>query len=145
MKKWVKFAIAGAVVVSVVAYLMVTGLTSYSVYYLKVADLVKNPQMYDAKGARLSGNVVEGSVAKDTLNAKLLTFDIADTDGSKLSVEYTGVVPDAFEEGVEVIVEGRYDPNATKFYAKTLLAKCPSKYEGADPAEHEAATASLNQ
>lgn len=145
MKKWVKFAIAGAVVAGVVVYLMVTGLTSYSVYYLKVADLVKNPQMYDAKGARISGNVVDGSVAKDTLNAKLLKFDIADTDGSKLSVEYTGVVPDAFEEGVEVIVEGRYDPTVTKFYAKTLLAKCPSKYEGADPAEHEAATVSLKQ
>lgn len=142
MKKWVKFAVACAVVVGVVTYLMVTGLTSYSVYYLKVADIVNNPQMYETKGARISGNVVEGSVFKDKLDAKLLRFHLADEDGSEMVVEYKGVIPDAFEEGVTVIVEGKYSQAETKFHAKTLLAKCPSKYEGADPAEHNDAVAS---
>jgi hypothetical protein len=36
---------------------------------------------------------------------------------------------DAFKEGVQVIVEGRYDKDTNTFKAKTLLAKCPSKYE----------------
>lgn len=144
MKKWVKFAVAGSAVAAVVAYLMITGLTNYSVYYLKVADLINDPHMYNAKGARISGEVVEGSIYKDKENAKLMRFDLADEDGSKMSVEYTGVVPDAFEEGVTVIVEGKYDPDQTKFYAKTLLAKCPSRYEGEDPAAHNEATASIN-
>ena len=142
MKKWMKFAVAGAAIAGVIIYLLATGINNYSVYYLKVSELIANPHLYENKGTRLSGDVVEGTIYKDKLNPKLLRFDIADKDGSKMKVEYNGVVPDAFEEGVEVIVEGKYDVAKAMFLAKRLLAKCPSKYEGADPAEHNAAIAS---
>ena len=42
-------------------------------------------------------------------------------------VHYRGALPDTFEKGAEVIVEGRMEGNA--FTAKTLMTKCPSKYE----------------
>jgi cytochrome c-type biogenesis protein CcmE len=42
-------------------------------------------------------------------------------------VNYRGALPDTFEKGAEVIVEGRMD--GTAFTAKTLMTKCPSKYE----------------
>ena len=44
-----------------------------------------------------------------------------------LPVTYQGTVPDAFKEGIEVVVEGKYN-NGT-FWASNILTKCPSKYE----------------
>ena len=48
--------------------------------------------------------------------------------GAVLPVRYRGVIPDTFMENSEVVVEGALDGQV--FAAHTLLAKCPSKYEG---------------
>jgi len=37
-------------------------------------------------------------------------------------------VPDTFKPGAEVIVEGRMEQGGA-FNAKTLMTKCPSKYQ----------------
>jgi cytochrome c-type biogenesis protein CcmE len=42
-------------------------------------------------------------------------------------VVYKGVRPGSFEDGVEVLVEGRYKDGV--FTAENVLTKCPSKYE----------------
>ena len=65
-------------------------------------------------------------------------------DDSFIKVEYKGIVPDAFQEEVEVIVEGTYDEVNKKFVANSLLAKCPSRYEGMDKEEHNKAMAEIN-
>lgn len=139
MKKWVKFAIAGAIAVGVTAYLLTTGLSQHGIYYAEVSELLENPVKFNTKGARISGEVAQGSVLKDVMDKKLLRFSIKDQKNASMAVEYKGVVPDAFEEGVTVILEGNYDTLKKVFYAKTLMAKCPSKYEGKDPAEHNTA------
>jgi cytochrome c-type biogenesis protein CcmE len=69
-----------------------------------------------------------------------LEFDITDRDGGEsLPVSYTGVVPDPFREGREVIVTGRLDESGTFMAEKdSLITKCPSKFSdeaAADP-EH---------
>jgi cytochrome c-type biogenesis protein CcmE len=46
-----------------------------------------------------------------------------------MNVVYNGIIPDAFTEDVQVIVEGKYHKDTNTFNASTLLAKCPSKYE----------------
>ena len=145
MKKGIKFAIAGVIVVGVIAYLMFSGLSQHTVYYVEVSELLADPAKYETKGARLSGDVVENTIVKDTMEKKLLQFDITDAQGAVMSVEYRGVVPDAFEEGVTVILEGNYDMAKKVFNAKTLMAKCPSKYEGEDPAGHVAAMEEMNK
>ena len=133
MKKYVKFVIVAVIVIGAVAYLTVSGFSKSGIYYLEVSELLNNPKLYNAKGSRISGKVVRGSAVKNSVDSKLLEFQIEDTKGEKLSVEYSGVVPDAFEEGVIVIVEGKYDPDTSKFYANKLMAKCPSKYEPESP------------
>ena len=140
MNKWIKFGVAAVVVVGVIAYLMISGLSQHTIYYLEVSELLEDPTKFDMKGARISGDVVANSIVKDTMDKKLLQFAISDANGTAMNVEYKGVVPDAFEEGVTVIVEGNYDPVKQIFFANTLLAKCPSKYEGEDPADHVATT-----
>jgi len=70
-----------------------------------------------------------------------LKFEITDRDGTgeALPVSYTGVVPDPFREGREVIVTGRLDDDGTFMAEKdSLITKCPSKFSdeaAADP-EH---------
>ncbi|NUQ70715.1 MAG: cytochrome c maturation protein CcmE [Chthonomonadales bacterium] len=63
-----------------------------------------------------------------------LKFDITDMQGSKdrMTVVYRKPKPENFANATSVEAIGRYSDNA--FQAHTLLVKCPSKYEGADPA-----------
>ncbi len=136
MSKIVKLVLAGVVVVSAIGYLLFTGLTDHTMYYAEVTELLSDPSKYNAKGMRVSGEVVPDSVIDGELNKKLIKFQVVDTQGSSMHVEFGGVVPDAFEEGVTVILEGNYNPEKEIFVAKTLLAKCPSKYETEDPNAH---------
>jgi cytochrome c-type biogenesis protein CcmE len=48
-----------------------------------------------------------------------------------LAVAYTGVVPDMFAEGRDVIIEGRYADGVLR--AQTIMTSCPSKYEPEAP------------
>jgi len=65
-----------------------------------------------------------------------LEFEIADRDGGDetLPVSYSGVVPDPFRDGREVIVTGKLAEDGTFVAEKdSLITKCPSKF--ADEAE----------
>jgi cytochrome c-type biogenesis protein CcmE len=61
-----------------------------------------------------------------------ITFTISDSNGQSLPVVYSGIVPDIFAPGIQVVVEGHYTGQGP-FQAQTLLAKCPSKFTAATP------------
>lgn len=128
MKKSWKLFLAAAVFAVAVGYLFITGLGSESVYYLEVSELLQQPEKYNSKGMRVSGDVVTGTVVKD-FKKQYLEFDMADAAGKTMRVIYKGIIPDTFKEDIQVIVEGRYDKGAMVFNAATVLTKCPSKYE----------------
>ena len=74
----------------------------------------------------LTGKVVDGSVKR---HGAELRFRIRDRNGStSVPVRYTGVVPDPFREGREVIVSVR--KQVAKFVCEpdSLVTKCPSKF-----------------
>jgi cytochrome c-type biogenesis protein CcmE len=74
----------------------------------------------------LTGKVVEDSVDKD---GDRLTFRIRDRDGREsLPVTYSGVVPDPFREGREVIVSGELERGTFVAERDSLITKCPSKF-----------------
>ena len=126
-----KFVVAGAIVLVAIGYLVLTGLSSASVYYLTVGEL-QGQAAGSATGGigtrpvRVSGDVVPGSIARD---GSTVRFAIADGGGS-LPVIYSGVIPDIFGDNMQVVVEGRTGPDGT-FQATNLFAKCPSKFEAA--------------
>jgi cytochrome c-type biogenesis protein CcmE len=70
--------------------------------------------------------VVAGTVESHADN--VFQFTVTDDEGAMIPVVYTGAVPDTFQEGADVVVEGRLTPRGV-FEADRLLAKCPSKYE----------------
>lgn len=74
------------------------------------------------KPVRLNGKVAEGSFKslKDH-------YEFVVTDGkAKIKVSYSGVLPNSFDEGREVIADGVYKGDI--FKAENLMVKCPSKY-----------------
>jgi cytochrome c-type biogenesis protein CcmE len=114
----VVFVLAGA-------YLAYSGARSSMAYYLTVGELLDRSTALKEADIRLSGLVATGSIAHDPV-AGMLAFQV--TDGVRiLPVRYRGVVPDAFKDGAEVVVEGRFDGRT--FTAVRLFAKCPSKFE----------------
>jgi cytochrome c-type biogenesis protein CcmE len=90
-------------------------------------------QLLQQKGSgdyKLTGKVVDGSVKRQ---GDELSFEIRDRAGTaSVPVTYTGVVPDPFRDGREVIVDGRLDGNRFVAERDSLVTKCPSKFENAD-------------
>lgn len=112
------------ILISVVSYLIISSVKTTMVYYYTVSELYAQLPDFSCR--------VNGKVVKNTLKHLPNTFDyyFEITDGKKkLPVQYKGVVSDIFQEGIEVVAEGKYDKNKKIFIAQSLLTKCPSKYE----------------
>ena len=78
---------------------------------------------------KLTGKVVDGSVKRD---GETMSFQIRDREGTeKVPVTYSGVVPDPFRDGREVIVDGRLKDGTFVAERDSLVTKCPSKFENA--------------
>ena len=74
----------------------------------------------------LTGKVAPGSVER---TEEGLRFKIRDRTGpTAVPVEYSGVVPDPFREGREVIVSGRMQEGSFVAERDSLVTKCPSKF-----------------
>ncbi|HEX7240747.1 MAG TPA: cytochrome c maturation protein CcmE [Longimicrobiaceae bacterium] len=135
MKKQHKFLALAMVLVAVVGYLMVTGMRDSMVYYYTpdelLAKVAADRSVHDM-GVKVGGRVVPGTVQYDarTLDLRFRVVDIASGKGS-FPVRYQGPLPDTFQEGRDVVVEGRYT-QAGAFEAATVLTKCGSRYEAVE-------------
>jgi len=118
--------VISAVILAAVGYLIYTGLRDTMVYYLTVSEVLANPTDELTATQKVGGTVTAGSVQWDPKTLQL-TFRLED-EKANLTVNYSGVVPDSFKPGTEVIVEGAYRGNGS-FWATTIMPKCASKYE----------------
>lgn len=123
------YAVALALFLGGLGYLIFSGLTQDSVYFLNVSEALAM-ESGEVRQARLFGKVSPDGLVLDADNLGA-SFDLVDKmDPTKtMRVEYRGALPDTFKKDVEVIVEGGLDPAASVFRARTLVTKCPSKYE----------------
>ncbi len=135
-----KFVIAGGAIVLAVAYLVVMGLQSSSVYFLTVSELEAKAAESRTQVYRVSGNLVPGTLVRESSGVGI-HFQMADPASKPLAVTYRGgQVPDIVGDDVEIIAEGKLDAHGT-FQASTILAKCPSKLESDPTEEHSYGTA----
>lgn len=132
MKKQHRFSLAATLLLGVVGYLMVTGMRDSMVYYYTPDEMLaksRGDASFHEVGMKVGGRVVPGTIAfnQRTLD---LRFDVVDIQSGKgrFPVRYQGPLPDTFEEGRDVVVEGRYT-TAGVFEATTVLTKCGSRYE----------------
>ncbi len=131
-----KFAVGSGVIVLTIIYLVFTGVSKTSTYFLSISELLERGSAIHGTGIRVKGNVVEGSIKRDKIKL-LADFEITDESEKSIAVHYKGVVPDLFKEGIDVIVEGHITADGV-FQATTLLTSCPSKYDEAE--EHPTAS-----
>jgi len=129
MKRKTKVALGLSVIVACLLYLVVTGFQNTSVYYFTVSELHAREAALGNKRIKVAGKVVAGSIEQDRGTMRV-SFR-AEEGGQVIPVVYRGIVPDTFKDGAEVVVEGKRGADGV-FVAETLLAKCPSKYEGMD-------------
>lgn len=93
-------------------------------YYMTVSEYLTQPSKFEGKKIKLAGRVKKGSLKQA---GEHHSFTVEES-GKEIEVLYVGLVPDTFKEGSEVVVEGA-SALRTPFQAKTLMAKCASKYE----------------
>jgi len=92
--------------------------------FLSVEELIDDGY---SDRVRLGGLVEDGSIQLDKDNYMTCQFELKEGDFI-LPVQYTGIRPDLFKDGAEVIVEGMFTDGV--FEADILQTKCASKYEG---------------
>jgi cytochrome c-type biogenesis protein CcmE len=125
--KTIKIAVTAAVLVAGLAGLMYTTLSEGTEYYKHVDEVMADPSAWQGKRMSLHGYVVDKSIfAKpDTLEYR---FQIQ-TNGKVVAARYTGVMPDTFKDGSEVVLKGQLGPHGFDVSPNGVMAKCPSKYE----------------
>jgi cytochrome c-type biogenesis protein CcmE len=126
VKKRTKVVLGIGLIVVALAALMALGLSRTPTYYVTLEELLNQPVAAAAdRQLRVNGKLIGSSVSFDPERVRL-SFEL--TDGERrLPVSYQGVRPGSFEDGAEVLVEGRYRDGT--FLAESVLTKCPSKYE----------------
>jgi cytochrome c-type biogenesis protein CcmE len=117
----VKWGIPIAIIAACVGYLIYSASGGTSEYYITVSEL---------RSHATSGNVrVAGVVQNDVQRSDGgLHVSFTEKDGTAaMPVEYGGTLPDIFRPGITVVVEGKLGSDGV-FHARTLLAKCPSRF-----------------
>jgi len=137
MNRNLRFVIGSMVIVAAIGYLMYTGIRETSSYYLTIQEFLPKKDQYGNVPLRVAGRVKPGSIDYDAKSLRL-RFHLAafsDTDRPEMSVpvSFTGIKPDMFADGRDVIVEGRYTSGVLE--ASQVLTSCPSKYEAKTTAE----------
>jgi cytochrome c-type biogenesis protein CcmE len=112
------------IAVALLAVAAVFGFTSFRkamTPYLSFAEARTARGMVQVNGTLANKNYVLES------ERQFLKFDLKDSKGEVLPVEYHGVIPGNFDQATSIVAIGRYE-NGT-FAADQLLVKCPSKYQ----------------
>ena len=116
-----KWGIPGLVVAACVGYLVYSASGGSTEYYLTVSEL----RTHSAAGDVRVAGVVQPDVQKSNGGLRV-TFTETDATAS-VPVDYSGTLPDIFQPGITVVAEGRLGADGV-FHARTLLAKCPSRF-----------------
>lgn len=95
-----------------------------SYFYLPGQMLSDPPQAGQA--VRLGGMVEAGSLRTEA-DGITVSFTVADQNGARVPVRFSGILPDLFVEGSGVVAEGRLSPDGI-FRADNLLAKHDENY-----------------
>lgn len=118
-KRKIRLVVALGVAVCLASALLYTSFSAST-------EASKPSEIRPGQSYELTGKVVDGSIEK---SGDDLSFRIRDRDGTEsVPVSYSGVVPDPFREGREVIVSGELKEGTFVAERDSLITKCPSKF-----------------
>jgi cytochrome c-type biogenesis protein CcmE len=129
-QKTAKIGLTSVVLVAAFVGLLWTTLSEGTEYYKHVHEVAASPDDWYGKKLQLHGHVVDGSIMRkrDSLEYRFQMH----SNGHVITASYTGIVPDTFKDGSEVVVKGRLSEEGFAVEPNGVMAKCPSKYEPKD-------------
>jgi cytochrome c-type biogenesis protein CcmE len=157
-----KLALTVAVVAGGAGFLVYSSTSHAQHYEMVDALIAKGIDKYKDKQIKVHGNVKAGTIAVATVNQETRRTFVLTKGGKDIRVFVTGPVPDTFKDTSEVVATGRLvnsvdlqkvaddicakakdvekgdcpvrvdAEQAMVVEATELMAKCPSKYKGAD-------------
>lgn len=132
----IKYLAAGVVLSAAMVYLAAAGIKAGSVYSVPVERYLNDTSLQTQR-VRLHGKVSADDFASNPGKLSAQFVLLGKTPESTVHIAYTGVIPDLFKAGCDVVVEGRRDERGV-FQSDLLMTKCASKYEPGSP--HSAVT-----
>lgn len=135
------FAVAGALLIAAVAFLVVNAMRGNTQLYKTVGEFYAEQDRLVGRDLRVAGWVVGDSIVYTQIDAhnSRLEFDIVDdlrNPGRTLHiVAFNEPKPDLLQGDAQALVEGQADANGV-FTANPggLMLKCPTRYEAMEPA-----------
>ena len=127
-----KIALTGVVLLSAFGGLLWYSLKQDTAYYKHVDEVMASPDQWKGKSLQLHGYVVKGTWMQKP-NTLQYQFKV-ENNGHVVHASYTGILPDTFKDEAEVVLKGRLTTEGSFEVAPNgVMAKCPSKYEEAQP------------
>jgi cytochrome c-type biogenesis protein CcmE len=126
MRGKAKFIIGAVIIAGAIVWLAFSGFNESKAYYKTVDELMAMKDEAHNVRLKVAGDVVKGSIDRQ---GRSVRFKI-EQKGVVVPVNYIGdeTLPDTFVDGVQAVVEGKYDQSGV-FQADKIQAKCASKYQ----------------
>jgi cytochrome c-type biogenesis protein CcmE len=128
--KALKIGVTCVVLAAALGGLMYTTLAEGTEYYMHVDEVMNDPSAWRGKRLQLHGYVNDLRQKPNTLEYR---FQVQN-NGKVITANYTGVVPDNFKNGAEVVLKGQLHGEGFAVESNGVMAKCPSKYSAQTPA-----------
>jgi cytochrome c-type biogenesis protein CcmE len=122
--KAIRVVVSVVVISAALGALMYATLGDSTEYYKHVDEVTSNPQVWYGKNLQLHGYAAAIMRKPDTMDWR---FDLTN-NGATVHAVYTGIVPDTFKDGAEVVLKGRLDASGFHVVKDGVEAKCPSRY-----------------
>lgn len=101
--------------------------------YKMVDEVVVAPSQFKGRTMDVHGYVEPGSIQESIVAQETVRTFVLENHGSRLLVRNKGPKPDSFRDRSEVVAKGEIieENGEPVLVATELMAKCPSKYQGA--------------
>ena len=120
-----KISLTTVVLTAAFVGLLWTTMADGTAYYMHVDEVMVEPEAWHGKRLQVHGYAENIGVRPKSLEYR---FDIRN-NGYVVHAEYSGIVPDTFQNESEVVVSGRLEGDTVIVEPNGIMAKCPSKYE----------------
>ncbi|MBV6479964.1 MAG: Cytochrome c-type biogenesis protein CcmE [Ignavibacteria bacterium] len=114
-----------AAITAIVVFL-IAGFLTFSENQIEYSNFDK--ATIDKKTCQVKGIWIKDKESKFESETNEFIFYMKDENNKEMKVVLTGARPNNFEMAESVVAKGKVKDGV--FYAKEVLTKCPSKYEG---------------
>ena len=126
------------VILSIAVLALVLGFFRYTArghtsHYKMVDEVMVAWGSWVDKPLKVHGFVEPGSIDEKVIDQQTVRTFVLEHKGKRIKVRNAGPKPDSFKDKSEVVADGKIveENGEPVLIATNLMAKCPSKYEGA--------------